>query len=178
MSLHDGCLRNAANNGEIDRVVELLGLGANPNLFNNQGDTALVLAARSGFSNVVRVLLQHGADPLLRGDGQLSPLAAAISNGHHEVVDLLLGTSGHHSHDWLQDGLYWAVISGEPSIARTLLATGADPLRLTKTGKTLLEVAREWFRGAGAEYHVRCSEIIAIFEQHIAGANNQAPSDR
>ncbi len=46
-------------------------------------------AARSGNAEVVRLLLDHAADPTLRdGDGQ-SPLEIAANHGHHGVVDML-----------------------------------------------------------------------------------------
>jgi ankyrin repeat protein len=168
MSAHDGPLRNAANNGEPDRVSELLCLGANPNAPNKHGDTALVLSANNGHVEVVRLLLQHGADPSLHGHERMTPLGAAITNRHHEVVELLLQSSGHLSREGLQDGLSWAIICAEPAIVAALLKVGADPTPHGENGKTALDVARAWLLHAQGEFRLKFKEIITILEQHIA----------
>jgi uncharacterized protein len=54
-----------------------------------QGDTMLTWAAREGQENVVRALLQSGADVLLRNRAGQTPRAAAESAGHHLVAAML-----------------------------------------------------------------------------------------
>jgi ankyrin repeat protein len=168
VSNYDGALRNAANNGEAGRVSELLLLGANPNVSNKQGDTALVLASRRGYGEVVRILLEHGANPVLQGAGRLSPLAEAIYFRHAHVVELLLQPSAHHSSEWLQDGLRWAIRGGAFDMARDLLKAGADPTKPRKKGGTPLDMARAWLADAGEHAQSPLNKIIALMEQHDA----------
>lgn len=53
------------------------------------GETALSIAAEKGYLTVVRLLLQHGADPALpRGDGLL-PAVVAKENGFSAIHDLI-----------------------------------------------------------------------------------------
>jgi hypothetical protein len=60
--------------GEIDQILSLLiKSGAHVNLQNNQGKTALYVAAQWGYDNALKILLDNGADATIRSlDG--SPL--------------------------------------------------------------------------------------------------------
>ena len=79
----------------------LLLLGADPNAADRDGNTSLILAARSGRADAVRQLLEAGADPNARsrqnlnaGDTPLHFLSFHdgkwIGRQHHEVAKLLL----------------------------------------------------------------------------------------
>ena len=54
-------------------------------------NTALQVASADGRSDVVRWLLDHGADPDSHKDVRQSPICLATVNGHPEVVRILLG---------------------------------------------------------------------------------------
>lgn len=43
----------------------LLSHGADPNITNKHGDTALIIAARLNLVPIVRLLLEYGADPTI-----------------------------------------------------------------------------------------------------------------
>ncbi|XP_070764398.1 cyclin-dependent kinase 4 inhibitor C [Enoplosus armatus] len=78
--------------GNTALVRALLVAGADPNL----RDRVLSLtvthdAAREGFIDSVRVLVDHGADPNLVDDLGNLPLHLAAREGHLEVVQLLIG---------------------------------------------------------------------------------------
>lgn len=86
--------------GDIGRVRELLAEDAG--LANRASDyvtyyacsgTPLRNAAGGGHIEIVRLLLEHGADPNLGEEG-IAPLGhalhAAVCNGHREIVELLL----------------------------------------------------------------------------------------
>ena len=53
------------------------------------GRTALIEAARSGQLQLVRILLDAGAEPSLRDDEHESALLKAAANGHVDVVQVL-----------------------------------------------------------------------------------------
>ncbi len=55
-------LRRAVNKGNAAAVQQLLRAGANPETKNPQGFTAIMLAAELGFSDVMQVLIEAGAD--------------------------------------------------------------------------------------------------------------------
>ena len=55
----------AARNGHQDVVKLLLDKGAEPNMADQNGDTALGYAARGGHKDVVQLLFDRGAEPNL-----------------------------------------------------------------------------------------------------------------
>ena len=82
-------LIDAAENGDIRRVRELLDSGADPNLRDNRfGVTALIMAW--GYTDIVRLLLENGADPNLRDNLGTTALMMAALEGETETVRLLL----------------------------------------------------------------------------------------
>ncbi|KAM9742969.1 ankyrin repeat domain-containing protein 39 isoform 2-T2 [Menidia menidia] len=89
---------SAAMDGDLDRVKSLIQKGTDPNLRDSAGYTALTpggatplhRAAFCGRADVVRLLLQHRADPMLCDDDGASSLHKAAEQGHEEVCLLLL----------------------------------------------------------------------------------------
>lgn len=64
----------------------LLDGGSPVNHANLLGDTALILAARSGRSQLVQLLVQRGADPTQPNHEGRTPMHFACENGHKEIV--------------------------------------------------------------------------------------------
>ena len=67
----------------------LLSKGADVNLRNNIGNSALILAAEHGHIDIVDVLVDAGADVKMQNDYGQSALMLATENGHLQVVELL-----------------------------------------------------------------------------------------
>ena len=82
-------LIDAALNGDIRRVRELLDLGVDPNIRDNDGLTALISASSYGHSDIVRLLLDYGADPSIRDNTDGTALIEASGNGHTDIVRLI-----------------------------------------------------------------------------------------
>jgi ankyrin repeat protein len=60
------------------------------NKVDDHGDTPLILAAYNGFSDIVTLLLENGADPNIHNKNGEIPLEYAVDEGHEEIVKLLL----------------------------------------------------------------------------------------
>jgi len=78
----------AGNEGKPG-VVTLLQAGADVNLQNTYGDTALITATVKGFAEIVRMLLQAGADVNAKTEHGNTALTLAIEKGHAGVVEIL-----------------------------------------------------------------------------------------
>ncbi len=64
--------------GNVQRVRELLDRGADVNVRNYKGQTALHCAAKAGFDPIVALLLDRGADANAKDDKGTTPLATAL----------------------------------------------------------------------------------------------------
>ncbi len=87
-------LLDAIEHQNVGLVLELLRQGADVNAASQNGWTPLMLAILFGSENLVKLLLNNGADPNLSTASEenpcRSPLAVAISNGRVEMVKLLI----------------------------------------------------------------------------------------
>ncbi|KAF4501405.1 ankyrin [Fusarium agapanthi] len=82
---------DAARKGDVATFEQALPAGLPPNLTNDKGDTLLMLAAYHGHADLVKVLVQHGADPNRLNDRGQSPLAGAVFKKEDAVTQLLDG---------------------------------------------------------------------------------------
>ena len=64
--------------GNIRCIKELLDLGANVNVRNHKGESAMHCASKAGFNEVAELLISHGADINLRDNQGLTPLQHAL----------------------------------------------------------------------------------------------------
>jgi ankyrin repeat protein len=133
----DTALSAAIRNPEA--VRRLLKAGANPNLFGVNDSLPLSGAAIAGQLEVMKLLLEAGADLEGRSEGGESPtpLAYAVSGGRVEAVAVLLeaGADVNASQFESEDGsaLGKAIGRGRVDMVRLLIAAGAD---VNARGKT------------------------------------------
>ena len=92
----DHLLQKATQNGDVDRVKELLHAGANADHESEQGLTPLHWSALNGRADLAEVLIEHGADinQRERYTGKLTPMAMALLMGYDDVVELMAGRGG------------------------------------------------------------------------------------
>ena len=130
-------LLDAAGRGELARVTEIL--DAHPDLGSERGflrgntgrRTALHYAVGGSHADVVRLLLDRGADPNVRDDGDNAiPLCFACEKNDLEIVRLLVehGADVNSTGDMhTMDVVGWATVFGgaRPEIVDYLLSHGA-----------------------------------------------------
>lgn len=84
-------LSRACNNDDLERAkICHQERPEDLNLPDNAGNTPLQIAALEGFVDIVRFLLEKGAEVDTRNIDKETPLIDAVENGHLEVVKLLL----------------------------------------------------------------------------------------
>jgi len=140
-------LARAAGDGDAAAVARLLSDGAEVDGLGGDGRSALDLAVHAGHVDVVRVLLEAGADPRQKAGayGEQTPLCLAAMYGYVAVADLLLdagattGAQGRLNYPPLVLAAT-SVDDGHPQMVDLLLRRGAD-IDGTMKGRTSLEWA-------------------------------------
>lgn len=117
-------LVEAARDGDLARVQELLDLGINPDRPISHS-TALAHAANQGHAAVIELLIARGAD--IEGGHGLSPLTCAAWKGRDEIVRLLIERGANIEANTGGPGtaLFQASAEGHLSTVRLLLDLGA-----------------------------------------------------
>ncbi|WP_300747704.1 ankyrin repeat domain-containing protein [uncultured Brachyspira sp.] len=79
----------AAKNGDIKKVKELLALGADINIQDDNSWTALIYAAWAGHTETVKELIKAGANLNIKDNEGKTALDYAEGNGYNEIAKLL-----------------------------------------------------------------------------------------
>ncbi len=79
-----------ARNGETEQLMEYVDAGLPVNLTNSSGDTLLILAAYHKHADLVRALLERGADHARVNDRGQTALASAVFRQDEPIVTALL----------------------------------------------------------------------------------------
>jgi ankyrin repeat protein len=132
------------------KVEDLLAAGANPNAHDNKGNALLPMAAMSGQTEIVRLLLDEGADVNITmkssSSGKTALMQAAINN-RSEIVELLI-TEGADVNQTESDSgysaLHFATQGSSETSVKTLLENGADPNLQAKDGRAPLHIAAKF----------------------------------
>jgi uncharacterized protein len=122
--------------------------GLSPETTDGRGDHALMIAARDGYVEGAKVLLEAGAKINRRNKWGDSAIMVAALAGHEKMVRFLRGKGADINHSgWT--ALHYAAINGHDGVVKYLLDQGADPLAAGANGVTaLMMAARENKTGA------------------------------
>lgn len=77
--------------GAYQESIDLISSGANPDYYGKGGDRPIFHAVKSGNRDIVRLLLEKGANPNVSYDDATgSPLDTAVTGGDREMVMILI----------------------------------------------------------------------------------------
>lgn len=138
-----GDLYNAAREGNLKKVNQLIDSETNVDQSKLYGRTPLYIASAGGYTDVCALLIDRGADVNQADDDGWTPLLIASQCGHVKVCALLLDNGadvGQANNDgWTP--LLGASLDGHADVCALLLDRGANVNRARDTGETPLHVA-------------------------------------
>ena len=146
-------LIEAAKNNDTNRINSILNKGkVDINAKNKDGETALMLASSEGHLEMVKLLVENGAD-------YTNALRLASREGHLEIVKLLIenGANINAKDNDGETALMGASYNGHLEVVKYLIENGADVnIKDNYYGITALDFARdeeikEVLRKAGAK---------------------------
>jgi ankyrin repeat domain-containing protein 50 len=147
--------------GRVDKVAELLRLGADVNARLDYNCTPLAIAARCGQADVCKVLLDSGADPNITEKYGSTALMGAAATGKARIVAMLLerGANQLSTKYSKVTALHRAATT---DICKLLIEKGADIQATTQNGETPLLSAAGLGRWAVVDFLVaRGSDLNA-----------------
>jgi len=132
--------KTSVNRGDYTNVKKNIDKGANVNAINLWGNTALMEASSNGHTEIVKLLIEQGADvnaqPKLNG---ITALMLASSNGHTEIAKLLIKAGADvNAQSKHGTALIKAWQEGYTEIAKLLIEEGADVNAQDSSGCTAL----------------------------------------
>lgn len=165
-------LMEAARQGDLERVEELVEAGAPINARGPEG-TALMAAVRAGHAEVVVKLLRLGADPAQADAEGVTPLMIAARDGRSRLVRYLLGTGARINHA-SADGrtaVSMAALAGNLALVKQLLAAGGNVNIQLGNESLLMKVVRandllmtQVLIDAGADVHFQNPQGLSALD--------------
>jgi ankyrin repeat protein len=154
-------LMKAVQKNDVDRARTLIAAGANVNELDPNGDAPLVMAAYLGHTEIVKLLLEAGADVAAVDPGmKATALHAAAYAGRTGAARLLI----EHGIDINKQGpnngytaLHDATWENNVDTAQVIIDAGADLTLKSHSGETPLDFARSKHR----------REIVAMIERRL-----------
>jgi hypothetical protein len=162
-------LMNAVKSNDVDAVRTLIQQGVNVNELDTHNDAPLIMAAYAGHTDIVRLLLEAGADvAVVDPSMKATALHAAAYAGNTDAAKLLIAYKIDMDKQGPFNGytaLHDAIWQNHVDTAKILIESGANLRIQSNAGQTPLALANSRNR----------REIVALIEQQIARTQDRAP---
>jgi len=134
----------AAMHGDQAILKSLLDYGANIHGYASiDKSTALHIAANRGYVQLVKFLIENGANTRLKTNENFTPLDAAAVGGHATIIDILVAAGAELNPDSDPGNILLeiAIKKGYEQVAERLVKLGSDVNAVDNNGITLLQYA-------------------------------------
>jgi ankyrin repeat protein len=140
-----GYLFQALWDEDVDRIRDLLGKGADPNAQTGCGTRPLLIAAKKGNTEIIKMLVENGAKVDGRDKTGLTPLMSAASAGKARNVEVLIAAAAdlNAKDNKGITALMWAAMKGFPEVVEILLRNGAGVNTKTTEGLTAQRISQK-----------------------------------
>jgi|GEM_PF-1773135 len=139
----------ATNRGNLESVVNLISLGADPNSISGLGGqsfgaTPLHIAAQKGDIEIARALLKVEVNLEKEASNELTALCVAVQNKHTDLVQLFINRNADTECVYPSgaNALYVSSYLGDTKTAITLLKAGAKQ-DIIVDGKNIIDIANQ-----------------------------------
>ncbi|HYW96699.1 MAG TPA: ankyrin repeat domain-containing protein [Bacteroidales bacterium] len=142
----DQALRDAAFEGNLQAVKQLLSGKADVTSTDEDGRTALMLASYNGYTDIAKLLVTSGSRVNELDKEGRNALMYASTGNFPETVSLLLNNGAKINIADTKEhftALMFAASEGQAKVAEILLQHGADPSMKDVDGDTALSFARQ-----------------------------------
>ena len=167
----------AAEQGDTESVTKLLAQGASVEMQDENGRTALIIAAYQNNLPIANVLIQMGADVNKQDNTQQSAYLIATSEGYLELLKVTLqaGADVHSKDSYNGTGLIRAADRGHVEIIQELLKTDIEIDHINNLGWTALLEAI--ILGDGGPRHTEVVRLLveAGADVNLADSNGITP---
>ena len=155
-------LMDAVNKNDAAAVKKLIAQGVNVSELDSNQDAPLVMAAYKGYNEIVKLLLEAGADVKAVDPGmKATALHAASYAGRAEAAKLLIQYKIDIDKQGPYNGytaLHDAIWQNNVDTAKVLIDAGANLTLQSNSGQTPLDFAKA----------KNASKIVAMIEQRMA----------
>lgn len=128
------------------KIKKILVGNIDVNYKDNPGNTTpLMYSIGIGNTDVVKMIIDAGADVNALSDNSVSPLMGAVIEDNTEIVELLLIRGANPNIQNINGGtaLHIAALRGNIAIVQLLIDHGADVKIKTKNGNTAFDIAKK-----------------------------------
>lgn len=142
----DQALRDAAFEGNLQTVKQLLSGNTDVTSTDEDGRTALMLASYNGYTDIAKMLVKSGSKVNALDKEGRSALMYASTGNFPETVSLLLNNKAKINIADTKEhftALMYAASEGQTKVAEILLRHGADPSMKDIDGDSALSFARQ-----------------------------------
>ena len=136
-------LFDAIKAGDYAETARLVKAGIHYTARNAEGEPPLIAAAENARLDIVKLLLENGADAAARSSNGESALHAAALHADAGIARLLLQNGAQVdalNHDG-ESPLFWAALSGSIEVVKLLAERGAQIARVDVKGNSILHAA-------------------------------------